>query len=136
MVVRYDYLWLNEHRQGREEGRKSRPAAVIIVLDDDPKSPLVTVLPITHTAPADPAAAIEIPPPTKRRLGLDDERSWIVVSEANDFRWPGPDLRPLPGRDASTVVYGMLPPALFELVRRRVAARVRVKMMGRVARTE
>ena len=136
MVIRYDYLWLHEHRLGQEEGRKSRPAAVIIVLDDDPQHPLVTVLPITHAAPADPNLAIEIPAVTKQRLGLDDERSWIVVSEANDFRWPGPDLRPLPDQDPATVVYGMLPPALFVTVRTRVLARVRSGWLARVRRTE
>ena len=36
---------------------------------------------------------IELPQQTKTRLGLDDERSWVIVSEANDFAWPGPDLR-------------------------------------------
>jgi hypothetical protein len=136
MVVRYDYLWLHEHRQGREEGRKSRPAAVILVVDDDPEHPLVTVLPITHTAPADPHVAIEIPAVTKRRLGLDGERSWIVVSEANDFRWPGPDLRPVAGQDPATVVYGILPPALFLTIRTRVLAHVRAGRLTRVRRTE
>jgi len=135
MVIRYGYLWLHEHRQGQEEG-KDRPAAVIIVLDDDPQHPLVTVLPITHAPPSDPAAAIEIPSSTKQRLGLDDDRSWIVLSELNDFRWPGPDLRPLPGKDASTIVYGVLPPDMFQIVRQRVAARVRAGQMTRVRRTE
>ena len=32
---------------------------------------------------------------TKRRLGLDDARSWIMVTEGNRFAWPGPDLRPI-----------------------------------------
>jgi hypothetical protein len=38
---------------------------------------IVTVLPITHSPPADPASAIEMPAPVKRHLGLDDDRSWI-----------------------------------------------------------
>jgi len=38
--------------------------------------------------------AVEISHETKRRLGLDDDRSWIVLTEANRFAWPGPDLRP------------------------------------------
>jgi PemK-like, MazF-like toxin of type II toxin-antitoxin system len=135
MVIRYGYVWLHEHEHGQEEG-KDRPAAVVIVLDDDPRHPLVTVIPITHTRPADPTTAVEIPSPTKRRLGLDDDASWIVVSEANDFRWPGPDLRPIPGKDASTVVYGMLPPGLFQAVRQRVLDRVRAGAMTRVRRTE
>ena len=79
MVIRYGYLWLHEHNHGQEEG-KSRPAAVIIVLDDDPHHPLVTVVPITHAPPAYTATAIEIPSVTKRRLGLDSDRSWIIIS--------------------------------------------------------
>ena len=53
---------------------------------------VVTVLPITHSAPADPASAVEIPLRVKWRLGLDDDRSWIVVAEGNEFLWPGYDL--------------------------------------------
>ena len=74
MIIRYGYLWLREHEQGQEEG-KDRPVAVIIVIDDDPLHPRVTVLPITRAPPAEPTAAVEIPSPTKRRLGLDDDRS-------------------------------------------------------------
>lgn len=44
---------------------------------------------------------IEIPPATKQRLGLDSEGSWIVITEANEFVWPGLNLRPLPGREDS-----------------------------------
>jgi hypothetical protein len=47
--------------------------------------------------PSDPCEAIENPPATKRRLGLDDERSWIVLTESNRFVWPGPDVRPVDG---------------------------------------
>ena len=42
--------------------------------------------------PHDPEAAVEIPLATKMRLGLDDDRSWIILTEANRFTWPGPDL--------------------------------------------
>ena len=49
---------------------------------------IVTVLPITHRAPADQNSAVEIPPPVKRHLGFDGERSWIVVAEGNAFLWP------------------------------------------------
>jgi hypothetical protein len=135
MVIRYAYLWLHEHERGQEEG-KDRPAAVILALDDDPEHPLVTVLPITHTPPEDRARALEIPTPTKRRLGLDADRSWIVLSEANDFRWPGFDLRPVPGQHPSTVAYGMLPPAFFEVLRARVVEQVRLGALARVKRTD
>jgi hypothetical protein len=36
-----------------------------------------------------PASAVEIPLPVKRHLGLDDNPSWIVVAEGNEFLWPG-----------------------------------------------
>jgi hypothetical protein len=74
----------------------------------------VTVLPITHRAPDNPDWAVEIPSPVKRHLGLDDSRSWIIVAEGNDFRWPGYDLRPAPGRDRCD--YGFLPPRFFNQV--------------------
>ena len=79
-VFRYSYLWHWQHLDGREEGDKDRPAlvlAIVAMLEDG--TPAVRVLPITHSPPSDPRDAIEIPPATKRRLGLDDERSWIVV---------------------------------------------------------
>jgi hypothetical protein len=41
---------------------------------------VVTVLPISHTPPADSNLAVEIPAPVERRLKLDDERSWVVLT--------------------------------------------------------
>jgi hypothetical protein len=90
LVICYAYLWHYEHETGHEEGRKDRPSVIVLAVErqaDD--STLVTVLPITHTAPADPGGAVEIPAPVKRHLGLDDGRSWIIVSEGNEFDWPG-----------------------------------------------
>lgn len=90
LVIRYSYLWEREASQGREEGVKDRSCAVVLVVLDGNDQPQVRVLPITHAAPAVAADALEIPPTTKARLGLDGERSWIVLTEANDFGWPGP----------------------------------------------
>jgi hypothetical protein len=75
---------------------------------------VVTVLPITHSAPADPASAVEIPLPVKRHLGLDDDPSWIVVDEGNEFLWPVYDLRKLP--HSHRYDHGFLPPGLFNQV--------------------
>jgi hypothetical protein len=85
--------------------------------------------------PRDPARAIEVPADTKSRLGLDGERSWIVLDHANEFVWPGPDLRPVPGRSPTTIYYGALPPALFGNVKRLLlalirASNVRVRLKG------
>src|SRR5207245_5916426 len=48
----------------------------------------VTMLPVTHAPSTNRELVVEIPATTKRRLGLDDARSWVVLSEANRFLWP------------------------------------------------
>jgi hypothetical protein len=90
---------------------------------------VVRVLPITHTPPASPADAIEIPAVTKARLGLDEARSWIVLTESNRFTWPGPDLRAV---DSETGYYGALPPTLFAEVKRRFVAIARAEVVASV----
>jgi hypothetical protein len=117
LVIRYSYLWKREYDAGREEGMKERPCAIVMAVVDEEGDKTVMVLPITHSPPGNPADAIEIPAATKNRLGLDSERSWIVTTEANEFNWPGPDLRPVAGRDPSSISYGALPPRFFAHVR-------------------
>jgi hypothetical protein len=95
-----------------------------------------TVLPISHAPPAEPALAVEIPALVKRRLKLDDERSWVVLTEANRFIWPGPDLRPLFPGDSASVYYGPLPFALFEEIRTKFIAAIRAKRASVVTRSE
>jgi hypothetical protein len=136
LVIRYSYLWRREHLEGREEGTKDRPCAIVMSVVDDEGEQEILVLPITHTAPANPADAVEIPAETKNRLGLDFDRSWIVISEANEFLWPGPDLRAIPGRDESTIAYGALPPRFFTHVRERFLERDRREKSIRVERSE
>jgi hypothetical protein len=136
LVVRYGYLWAGEHLEGREEGRKDRPCAIIAaVRTEDVEGIRVLVLPITHRPPEDARFAIEIPAIVKRRLRLDGAQSWVVISEWNDFVWPGPDLRRLPDADESTVAYGMLPPKLFAIVRDRFLTLANAGAAVRVRRT-
>jgi hypothetical protein len=127
LVIRYSYLWESEARQGREEGVKDRPCAIILVVLREGDHPIVRVLPVTHAPPPDPTDALEIPQPTKQRLGLDSDRSWVILSEANDFIWPGPDLRPAINGDPSTIAYGMLPPGFMAVLRERLAQRRRTR---------
>ncbi len=115
LVISYSYLWHREHEAGQEEGRKERPSVIVLAVEREADgATLVTVLPITHSPPAHPALAIEIPAPVKRHLGLDAERSWIIVSEGNEFLWPGYDLRRIPNADHYD--YGFLPPRIFNQV--------------------
>lgn len=128
LVIRYSYLWEREARQGREEGVKDRPSAIILVVLREGQHPVVRVLPITHTPPSDPNDGLELPAPTKRRLKLDSAASWVILAEANDFIWPGPDLRPAVPGDLSSVVYGFLPPRFMDVLRQRLAQRRRDKL--------
>lgn len=120
LVIRFAYSWRSEKLAGRVEGVKDRPCAIILVTRRQREEEHVVVLPITHTPPSDPAAAIEIPQSVKRRIGLDSERSWIVLSELNRFVWPGPDLRPAVPGDPNSIIYGLLPTALILKIRDRV----------------
>lgn len=135
LVIRYAFLWHEAAARGQEEGDKDRPCAIVLTTRNDQGDAVVVVLPITHTPPRNPDLAIEIPAATKRRLGLDEDRSWIVLTDANRFIWPGPDLRPrIPG-DAASVAYGLLPAALFREVRDKLARVVEARLAGAVTRT-
>jgi mRNA-degrading endonuclease toxin of MazEF toxin-antitoxin module len=135
LVLRYSYLWRAEQQQGQEEGLKHRPCAVVLVTTTDAGEAVVTVLPITHTPPVEAETAVEIPAATKTRLGLDAERSWVVLTEANRFLWPGPDLRPRQAGDAGSVAYGLLPYGLMEEIRQKFLALIRARRMRLVPRT-
>jgi hypothetical protein len=131
LVVGYAYLWRNEARRGQEEGRKDRPCVIVLSVQNRDGQTVVTVAPITHTPPASPDIAVEIPAATKKRLGLDSERSWIIAADLNRFIWPGVDLRPT-ARGKHAYAHGLLPPALYAQVRDRVLALAR---SGRAALT-
>jgi hypothetical protein len=135
LVIRYSYLWQAEHQRGQQEGVKDRPCAVILVTRNDEGTEMVTVLPITHSPPDNPALALEIPSATKARLGLDSERSWVILTEANRFAWPGPDLRPV-GGNLDSVAYGLLPQAFFNQMKERFVAILRAGRAKAISRTE
>ena len=136
LVISYAYLWAREHETGAEEGRKDRPSAIVAARQVVEGREVVTVVAITHTPPGDPADAVEIPPALKAHLGLDDLPSWIVVTETNDFLWPGPDLRPVPGSQPPRFHYGMLPPRFFAHLRTRIMDAYRRRILTRVPRSE
>jgi hypothetical protein len=136
LVISYAYLWSAEYEQGLEEGIKDRPCAVVLMTSNEEGDTVITVVPITHAPPGNPDAAIELPLPTKRRLGLDAARSWIVVSELNRFVWPRPDLRPVSRAGPDRFDYGLLPPSLFRQVKERLVAFAASQRLRAVSRTE
>jgi mRNA-degrading endonuclease toxin of MazEF toxin-antitoxin module len=87
LVIRYAFLWSHDAERGLAEG-KDRPSVVVLATRQAGDQTIVTVAPITHSMPGDPDMGVEIPASTKARLGLDDDRSWVIVNEVNRFVWP------------------------------------------------
>ena len=104
---------------------------IVLAVRNDGDRTTVTVAPITHAPPERADLAIEIPAETKRRLGLDGERSWIIAADLNRFVWPGVDVRPT-RRGSNSYAFGLLPPAIYRELRDKVLALARV---GRAALT-
>jgi hypothetical protein len=132
-VIRYAYLWWNEARLGRTDGTKDRPCGIVLTRLTRAGRTAVYVLPITHTPPLDEEDGIEVPQATKRRLGLDSERSWIITTELNQFTWPGPDIRPTASGE---YLFGYLPEKLMRVVLDQVRKHARDKQLKTVPRTE
>ena len=114
MVVRYSFLWSSEARAGRTEGRKDRPCVIVTAIRRAADGRFrVRVLPITH-APTEEARSITIPAKVKRHLGLDADASWIILDEANEFFWPGVDLRQISRSKPGVWTFGVLPTEIFD----------------------
>ncbi len=96
----------------------------------------VLVLAVTHTPPANAGDAVPLPSDVKRRIGLDDAPSRIVTTEANAFVWPGPDIRPIPNRIPTTVIYGRVPDGLLKQVARSYLANRNKQRNRLIKRTE
>lgn len=136
LVIGYAYLWARQHAKGREEGGKDRPCAIVAARQAVEGREVVTVVPITHAPPTDEADAVALPAALKAHLGLDAQPSWVIVSEVNDFLWPGPDLRPVSRAKPDSFAYGMLPPRFFAHLRDRILQAHLQRKLNRVERTE
>lgn len=128
LVIRYSYLWKREADEGKVEGAKQRPCVVVVCVEDIEGDTVVTVAPITHTKPTDPSESIELTSATRRRLGLDAAKNWIVASEVNSFFWPGPDLAP---NAAGSYEYGELPAVVFNALKAKILAADNVSTVKR-----
>jgi hypothetical protein len=126
-VIRYSFLWKHEFDLGIIEGKKDRPCVVVVVSEGG----RILLAPITHSPPKG-STGIDVPQDIKRRLGLDETRSWVIASELNMFTWPGFDIRTVPGKTPKTFVYGVLPRGylfqirteIFNLAKKRLTATV------------
>jgi hypothetical protein len=128
LVIAYSYLWHDQRRAGAEEGRKTRPCAIVVATAGEDGDTKVYVAPITHSQPDDPHA-VELPAAVKQRLGLDGAPSWIVTSELNRFVWPGYDLRPVARDKPDVFAWGFLPVGIFAALKQGIAAHQRERRL-------
>jgi hypothetical protein len=133
LAVSYAYLWRHEHNRGLEQGLKVRQCAIVLATEAQNSKVRVTVVPITHRAPADPMRAIA---PVRRHLGLDDAASWIIADEVNQFTGPGPDLRPVSRRVSDRSAYGFLLEEVFDALCVRIVALHRAGEVKATPRSE
>jgi phenylpyruvate tautomerase PptA (4-oxalocrotonate tautomerase family) len=133
LVIRYDYLWKDEHQKGRIEGQKDRPCAIVMAAyTQGSETRRVIIVPITHTRPRKATDAIEIPHKIKKHLGLDDERSWVVINEVNRVSWDDGGINPaIPGERWE---YGALPQSFVKQIQDRIRERAQERQLGMVDR--
>jgi len=119
MVVNFRYLWSREQEQGQDEGRKDRPCLIVGVLGEGAER-RVLLAPISHTPPHDAETAVEVPHETGQRIGLDDDRKWVMCAEMNISEWPGFDLMPRRGgtKTDDNRIFGHAPKALVTKAQR------------------
>lgn len=131
MVIRHIYLWRDEQKRGQIEGRKSRPCLIVHTRLNEYGETEVYICPITHTQPEKSGQSIEIPLITKQRLKLDDQQSWIITNEVNQFKWKGPDVRKT---QTGEYAYGYLPHRLIRAAIKQVIDNARKRSLDIVER--
>ena len=96
----------------------------------------VFVAPITHATPNSVGNSMRIPQATKERLGLDETESWIILDELNEFAWPGPDVRPVPGKKLSTCSYGLISASTYLALREKLLKLIEAGALRNSKRTD
>jgi uncharacterized protein YifN (PemK superfamily) len=131
-IIRFDYLWRDEHERGRMEGAKDRPCAVVVARKQaDDGTYLVLLAPITHSPPTDLRGAIEMQTRFNKMTGLDQGRSWLVTSEVNQVSWADPGI--VPARQDQWL-YGMLPRGIAQKAVRNIIERMNERDLAIVKR--
>lgn len=137
-VIRYDFLWSEEKAQGRVDGLKDRPCAIVVARQvSEDGSYRVLLAPITHTPPyrSDKNKGIEIPAKVSRHLGLDDERSWIKTHQVNQLTWPKDQIPVgvVPTQQGRWT-YGSLPDALNKQMVTEIRAHAQTRSVEKIDR--
>lgn len=120
-VLSFWYLWRHEFEAGEEVGHKVRPCVVVVAVKREPKVTRIAVVPVTHKSPGPDKISVELPAVAKEHLRLDDQPSWVICDELNEFNWPGYDLGKLQGR----LLLGKLPYRVLTKIHRGVLEALR-----------
>lgn len=115
---------------------KDRPTVVVLATKVRDGITEVVVAPVTTQPPRSGDESVEMPATVNAHLGLDDQRCWIITSEINRFIWPGPDIRPISGRDERTPYYGKIPGKLLEAMRAKIQKQIATGRFKVTKRTE
>ncbi len=122
LVIRFDYTWHRNHL------RKERPCAIVLASSE---TGIVTVVPITHSYPdiGEEDQSLKIPEDICKAIGLDEDISYVRLSEVNRFEWPSDRIKPLPN-NPSRCDYGNVPKDFFLEIKKRLAAAVRAERVS------
>ena len=119
-MICYEFLWSHEHEADLSEGEKRRPCVIVLTVSDRRGETIVTVAPITHNEPDNPNHGVEVPRRVKDHLNLDQKKSWVIVTDLNEFIWPGDYVFPIPGGRQDQYDYGTIPQALLTLISQKI----------------
>ncbi|HTR01400.1 MAG TPA: hypothetical protein VMH83_15485 [Candidatus Acidoferrum sp.] len=133
LVIRHLYLWRYEETHGKDQGRKARPCVIIRIHENAEGETEVYIAPLTHVDPGNDKISLEIPQATKRRLKLDQEKSWVITNEVNRFTWKGPDVVATP---SGAFAYGYLPAGFIKVVIQQIRDNAINKQLGVVERDD
>ncbi|MFA1677222.1 hypothetical protein ACDY97_32100 [Rhizobium mongolense] len=124
LVISYNFLWEREHAKGEAEGRKARPACIVVPLTS--KHGDVVLFPLTTQEPGPDRIAIKVPETERRRLKLKGRGpSWIILDEGNTDRLAESfHVEPI-SYDPPTFSYGKLSRAFMGQVLQTLAKAIR-----------
>ena len=93
-LVHYQLLERHEAVQGKEEGTKRRPCAIVL-RSQNPASDRIFLIPITTRQPDKDVPALEVPQLEARRMGLHEPISrWVILNEVNVDQIPSLVMEP------------------------------------------
>ena len=136
LVIYYDFLWKEESDQGRMDGRKDRPCAIVLRSDlQEDGSCKVLLCPITHAPIAEDETGIQLPLRVARHLGLDEEPQFIKTHQLNQVLWSAQSLPygVVPNKNGEWTC-GEIPRALGQAVFDQILENVRTKKLRKVDR--